>query len=637
MIRKKNSPSDSNSKNPDQSTKSAIELQGNSSSLRKLLSSHSSIYNALANPELDEGVRLSPQLSHSPKLSSRDFQNQSPDLQFSMTSWQSVSSGDIREDQPRAPAASGASVDPVSSPATFSSKRPTSSILSSISDDNDSQLEKGDSTILIPYPKRVIVFETDEEEDDDDDDDKTLNVSHIPKKISSTFPKFSFPSHTNPTAPPIPSGSYTFDATSISGQDSFIMPTMSVSDNSNLNAVSRRSKRRKSKSKSRSKSRLKEMTKLGKSCGTCDGVEVSVLLTSSYQNDASYLVATLEEDLSNQSKSTHLRSYLVDKDISDSDLLNIRHSDLIFLINDGSFAFVEKCLKVFQEAEDEDGCEDAFPKVSIINLITVNYFINLFDLINNLKPHQIWKASSLKATQLRSKLKEFIAGEIEEDDASTLNNTSASASLIKKSLSSSIASTSTTSKKPNYKQIEKRFKNELQYSSSSLENVDPLFISNKCTYINIMSSIFKNLQSTFDLDNYNYGRLWFLCSFSLGIGLGIGIANGATTIVGVSILGNESKMLSSPDFINFNTAPDINLAAGSATRNAWNVVYKIGEACKDFKDEILEDITKSSVFLELKNIANLSASYLYGLNILLLDNVKGGLEKVFGLFMYINY
>lgn len=637
MIRKKHSSSDLNLKNPDQPTKSAIELQGNSSSLRKLLSSHSSIYNALANPELDEGVRLSPQLSHSPKLSSRDFQNQLPDLQFSMTSWQSVSSGDTREDQPGAPAPSGAAVAPVSSPAAFSSKRPTSSILLSISDDNDSQLDKGDSTILIPYPKRVMVFETDEEEDVDEDDDKTLNVSHIPKKISSTFPKFPFPAHMN-SPPSIPLESYTFDATSISGQDSFIMPTMSVSDNNNPNAVSCRSKRRKLKLKLKLRHRLRNKTKLDTSYVTCDGFQVSVLLTSSYQSDASFLIATLEDDLSNQLKSMYLRSYLVDQDISDNDLSNIRHSDLVFLINDGSFAFVEMCLKVFQEAEGEDGCEDAFPKISIINLITVNYFINLFDLINNLKPHQIWKASSLKATQLRSKLKEFIAGEIEDgDDASTLNNTPASASLIKKSLSSSITSTSTNSKKPNYKQIEKRFKNELQYSSPSLENVDPLFISNKFTYLNIMSSIFKNLQSTFDLDNYNYGKLWFLCSFSLGIGLGVGIANGATTIVGVSILGNEGKMLNSPDFMNFNTAPDVSLAAGSATKNAWNVVYKIGETCKEFKDELLDEITKSSLFLELKNIANLSASYLYGLNILLLDNVKGGLEKVFGLFMYINY
>lgn len=585
--------------------------QSNPSPLRKLLSSHSSIYNALNNSELDATI-------HTPELmKSQKFQSPRnlPDLQFSITSWQSVDFGspastaggesDVEGGTdagvattavaPSAGAAAAGDGDGRSVNNTFGARSAfgaSPSILLSISDDISEQLEN--STIVIPYPKRVMVFETDEEEEEDEE--ATLNVStaYIPKKISSKFPINFAQTSTIPHSTPSVGGAQLYD----SKHDSFIMPRMSLSDN-------KLSKKEKKRCRNRIRNR--------KSRNFKDGGIVSILCTSSYHTETSQLVSALENNISYS-----LNHFNLDHILTNEDHSIIKNSDLIFIINDGSFIFVTQIHEIFQNVNSE-----CLPKLSIINLITVNYFINLFELINNLKPYQIWKTSSL--TKIHTKIKDFIELELNGDNEISKNLIeNGSFSLTEVNENSSIKK-----RRPNYKKIEKKFKNELQLSSSSIENIDPLFISNPNGYFNIMTSLMKSLQhKILELDS---NKIWLICSFTLGIGIGIGITNESSMLLG----NNDIKILESSYALPSGIIE--NSKSPAISEPVLKIVRNVGENVRIFGNEFFEEVTNTTTFHDFKNLASLSANYLYSLNLILLDNVKGGLEKVFGLFMYINY
>ncbi|ODV77184.1 uncharacterized protein CANTADRAFT_27111 [Suhomyces tanzawaensis NRRL Y-17324] len=484
-------------------------------SFKKLLNSHLSIYNALNNPDLDV----------SPNLSYQNTARFTPDLDplFLITSWQSVSNESF--DHSRVQSVNSYQSSRFQTPSPAANK--PASILS-ITTDEDAK----ESIVIVQSPKtvsNVMVFETDEEDVEEVEESK------------------------NPS--------------------SFIMPKMLLSDTH------------------RSYDSNFQITVIS-SC-------------SSYQNDSSHLVESIGRKLDNREIIIkHL--VLEGQGPTSSKALkkqynSVKNSSLVFIINDGSKVLVEFLSSFLKKYRKEEECEQNL-KLTIINVMTFNYFITLFDLINSIRPYQIWKTSSLKNEKLLDKLKDFVkvefsqseifhenfkqlfkknrefgmksnnfdlaksrisqarsnlnlAGtkfelanlsgariEIPETKVDYLNllNDDSICTMKPLNLSKSDALNPSTSiytnlistKKPDYKSIEKQIKSDLE---SSYQFNDPLKISS--SNIKLCYSIMKKIVSTKDQkfvsqDNKN---LWFILSFALGIGLGFGFTNVADSILGVGV------------------------------------------------------------------------------------------------------
>lgn len=190
------------------------------------------------------------------------------------------------------------------------------------------------------------------------------------------------------------------------------------------------------------------------------------------------------------------------KNFNHKNIDRIKSSNLIFVINDGSNKLVEFLSKIF-EGEDLTFSDS---KITIINMITVNYFTNLLDLINNFKPFQIWKTSSVNSGKLIKEFNEFINSEISHKSSPSETNSSIYSSLI-----------TTTNSGKNYKFLEKKFKNDLFVNSN---NVDPLQLKKFQIFNNILN---KSLND--DEPNESFNKLYMLASFTIGISLGFTLAN----------------------------------------------------------------------------------------------------------------
>ncbi|CAK7911964.1 hypothetical protein CAAN3_13S02102 [[Candida] anglica] len=585
---KKSTPNGIGAERPSTPGKSQI----GASSLRKLLSSHSSIYNALNNPDLDGPVSTSPDLIGSPRFS--------PDLQFSMTSWQSIG------DRNQATNRSG-------SPSVTAAKRPTTaSILSSVSSE-DSRIEPDDncdSTIVIPYPKKVMVFETDEEEDDDE----TLG-GPVHKKISPIVP----------ISPSIPNFKL--------NQDSFVMPRMTVSDNYTVKM------RKHSRSQKNSIRENEKQTSF---------LKIVVLSSSAYEVETVQLVDNLRKNVASYSHRLCFSQISLQKlplDVDDEE--HIRDSNLIFLVNDGSFVLVDCLSKIFPPGDNEtsSSLDDLLPKLTIINMITVNYFVNLFELINSLQPYQIWKISSLSNELLNKNIKEFVELELNgPENGKDSEQSSLSLTFLNSSRSRTVYSSLISSKRPDYKRIEKKFKTELQLSASNLNDVDPLSISAKCNYVNIVTSLVNSISPV--NNGVVSGKVWILCSFALGVGLGISIANGAATIIGLSVC----NTLSSPWILVQPKQPEqllpmtVGSVSGISSSPIIDSIKTLGDNIYISSTEVLRnfaavvsDTALPASLTDLHNLFTLSTEYLRSFNYTILECVSGGLEKVVGLITYINF
>lgn len=530
---------------PNSKFDSEVKQSITSSSLKKVLNSHLSIYNALTNPDLDV----------SPQLNSDAGGKYLPEIneQFSLTSWQSIgneSFNDLRN----------------------SKEKVSSSILSSVSDEEDKEKE---SAVIVPYPTRnkVMVFETDEE-DEDFDEDRTL---------SPNIQCFNLGENPN----------------------SFIMPKLTVSDNISNN--------------------------------TRYIFQISVLSSPNYGNhtEAYQLIKYLEKEFS--SPLIKFNHFIVNLKLLLFDEKIIRESNLVFVINDGSSIFVNYLCRIFGiDGIDSDGL-DNLPKLTIINMLTVNYFVNLFDLLNNLRPYQIWKTSSLKQDNLLKNLKTLIEIEFSPMKEEYLNKTlttrdkNLSLTLNNNFMYSSLV----PSKKPDYKSIERSFKSELQFSTN-IDNIDPLQLSSSFSSLKVFNSIIKKLfafnSGCASNENSNsYNRLWLICSFTIGIGIGVGIANGAAAILNFYLYNNYlSSELNSPQVFDSKQLADdtdftrtqINNSVAHFSNNLMDSLKKYANGLKELKcfDEILE----------LPSNLRLASSTV-------IDYFKGGLEKLTGFFLYSNH
>ncbi|KSA02035.1 uncharacterized protein AC631_02177 [Debaryomyces fabryi] len=516
-----------------------------SSSLKKVLNSHLSIYNALTNPDLDV----------SPQLNSDTGGKGLPEMseQFSITSWQSIGNESFND-------------------LKNSKEKVSSSILSSVSDEEDKEKE---SAVIVPYPTRnkVMVFETDEE-DEDIDEDRTLSPKmHL------------FNMGDNP--------------------NSFIMPKLTVSDNIS-------------------------------NASHCI-FQISVLSSPSENHTETYqLIKYLEKEFS--SHLIKFNHFIVNPKLLLFDEKIIRESNLVFVINDGSSIFVNYLCRIFGVADGIDSVSlDHLPKLTIINMLTVNYFINLFDLLNNLRPYQIWKTSSLKQDNLLKNLKTLIEIEFsplrEEYFNKTLTTRDKNLSLTinNKFMYSSLV----PSKKPDYKSIERSFKSELQVSTN-IDNIDPLQLSSSFSSLKVFNSIIKklfafNASCASNENSSNYNKLWLICSFTIGIGMGVGIANGAAAILNFYFYNNYlTSGLNSPQFLDSKQ-----LADGTDFTST-----QISNSIVDFSNNLMDSLGKYAI--DLKNlmcfneISELPSSLRLASSTVI-DYFKGGLEKLTGFFLYSNH
>jgi len=407
-----------------------------SASLRKLLTSHLSIYNALTNPELDMSPNMSPNLTLS---------RVTPDLRDPMMTfspWQSITN-DLENPHDLLGSYGKVADDFKDLRREFKSDFSlplvkTTSILSVTTD------EEGNSSSS-PKPN-VMVFETDEEDD--------------------------------------------FKGTS------FIMPRLYVSEN------------------------IPQVPK-----------PFLITILTSTNTDTTQFLYNIKQHLSY----IDIKHLILNE--RNNERIHMQSSELIFVINDGSSIFVDFLTSL-----------NSYPKLTIINLMTVNYFINLFNLINNLQPYQIWKTPSLKEAKLLDRIKNYV-----EIELSQIDQPEDSKDVIRKddldlkmltinslNMSRSLYSNLIPQTKSNYKDIEKQYKSDLQGSTSFS---DPLKISQNFSYIRILYSVLKkSLKKDVGIEKIstNGSQFWLVCSFTMGIGLGIGIATGAASLIGFYVYQNFS-------------------------------------------------------------------------------------------------
>lgn len=191
--------------------------------------------------------------------------------------------------------------------------------------------------------------------------------------------------------------------------------------------------------------------------------------------------------LKNCSRSEPNRSLIqIENPYSNHGSSELNTSHLLFLINDGSQSFV-KFLSKFNTKNT---------KLTIINITTVNYFTNLFDLISIMKPCQVWKTGSVLS--ISSKMRAFIDSEFDYH------------------YDELVVSVATSVQRNKYKSQEKQFKSELV---DSTEFIDPLNMSQSFSKLSLVGKIIKNLVYDFPID------IWLFAGFTFGIGLGISLSN----------------------------------------------------------------------------------------------------------------
>lgn len=201
-----------------------------------------------------------------------------------------------------------------------------------------------------------------------------------------------------------------------------------------------------------------------------------------------------------------------DVDICHIDLRHLTNAadaygaDLLFLLNDGLAEFVEFIRQV--------RCS---PKLTIINMMSVNYFVNLFDLIALMKPYQMWKALLLTHPELATKLLHFIDTEYSGHGHQLV--VALAPALVYHLL--------ITTSPQDYHQLEGQFKRDL---TSLTLAIDPLQLLGKLTTVRWLYHALRRMWAL-ELEMAPL-RWWMVASFTVGIGLGVGLALGAALVVG---------------------------------------------------------------------------------------------------------
>lgn len=479
----------------------------------KLLNSHLSIYDALTNPELDINIPLPP------LAAVESFATPPPPQNFplvvpipldnscaSFLSWQSVNF-------PSEPPQDSFKLWRRASPGSPSLML-TTSILSS-TDDNPSDAASrpvSESMVLLPsVEKAIMVFETDEEDGDDDDDDEDDDAG-LSTHIIASSPQFGDDDKT------LTSGTLRPKHVSVAQNQltSFIMPRMSLSETGSSYRLTVLSS-------------SNEMFRL----------EASALIN--------YIRRSVEPGIVQKLHISHL---VLAQPPFDFDLAAVRSSDLLFLVNDGSWVFSQFLANLVEPAHEH------YPKLTIFNIMTSNYFVNLLEIINLVTPHQILKALSLTSDATLLKVKIYLDSELSDHSHVTYNReyeTQKQRFNKHKPRSSKntqpMYSSLVPTKKVDYRRMERQICAEL-LMSLSYHDVDPLNLSSSLGHMKtLFDGVVKFFSSshkpdlTSDRNPFRENYLYFVCSFSIGIGVGVVVATGAVAALSSGVF---SKLLLRP-------------------------------------------------------------------------------------------
>ncbi|KAG7191684.1 uncharacterized protein KQ657_002820 [Scheffersomyces spartinae] len=398
-----------------------------------------------------------------------------------------------------------------------------------------------------PLTPHVMVFETDEEDGNDGEDLDVELVNHGDCGASTTT--------------------------------TFIMPKMLLSTNNSSN----------------------ESSNVNASKGVSNGRFNVVLVSLAYLEETAQLLKSLGVLKKANSKLNIYHINLMSWKHDDS---LVRKANMVILVNDGSPGFVYFLSQVFSPIHNNN----ILPKLTIINMMTTNYFVNLLDLIQFWKPYQMWKTTSLNSDRILACLEACITRELSAnatDDAADDDSIlfGSGNSNIPEATSVSICSSmvysqglqlsksSPPSSKPNYKHLEHQMKSEMITCS---HYSDPLQLSSKvqlvCSLLGKLSAEYSNEKSIINDDDNNDddNSLWMIYSFTVGMGLGIGLATSAATILGYLLSDPKGTITESPVTIgttekppsSTNTNPILDIPVlrellGFFTNSNWNYWFQM--------------------------------------------------------------
>lgn len=458
---------------------------------RKRLSSHLSVYNVLTNPDLDQSVSIAPVPLRNDNFISLSLTPLVPSYEFPVIDRYSPTPAWQAFNLPTDSFQDSARLFRLNSSFTCASPRPSSASILSNSTDEDFP---SDSLVMVPSASKlkVLVFETDEEDNDvaDEIQDAHLRLNSSPKiGLTDCFDDDAETLTSNTQAHSLP--------VYLSEQNmhrSFIMPKMSLSQDSFKFQLTI----------------LSSNTELAKS-------------------ESRDFVAMIENF--NNSRSCDIRLHVSHLALSKPplrlDLSLVYDSDCLFLLNDGLLVLGETMTAVAKELPQ--GKELA--KVTVINILTSNYFCNLFHIINGVLPFQIWRTSTLKSNELSAKVKAFVEAEMAVPKKSiqqkTCNKTTKKRqSLPHKEIPHNMCLYNTDKGKDSseaesdYKSLEVRFQNELA-ASSALIHTDPLNISSSLSHLRVFLGRIPKSRPFGGDDPRSIRRFIVLCGFSVGIGVGV--------------------------------------------------------------------------------------------------------------------
>lgn len=496
-------------------------------SLGKLLDPHSSIYNALTNPELD--FRMSP------KLAAETYLPGPLDMADSLLQWQSVHLPSNSKNLSFSVLNRGSGVN-----SPFSVQRPTlaspasvhrpalASILSNTS-------EEEESMVLVPSPGKgsaVMVFETDEESDEEDPRFPDYNRRHnsCPMAAFGNASLASTGDETHPKRGSLP----------LHLSLSFIMPKISLSD-------------------TQQKHRLTILTSSEKST----------------RAQSALLIGSLKKGFKAHLLRLQITHLVLSAAPLKLDMSILKSSDLVFVVNDGATVLSEVLSSTVQTLKDGD-----LPPLTVINVITTNYFTSLADIISAWRPYQIWKAPSLTNRAFLLRMRAFVDDALfdssggryaEELEAKKRKFHNGRSPTIDPEASDSDAMNASNSmydslvrpSRPDYKVIERLIRSELQMSHS-FSDTDPLRLSSDTNayiqlfrLIKVLLGFLAELSSDRELQIQRKAKIdsllswvsslvpsrniWLICSFSMGLGVGITVASGAATVFAVQFYDTARK------------------------------------------------------------------------------------------------
>lgn len=569
--------------------------------LRKLLSSHHSVYNVLINPELDQpgpetaspgpsrlpelaasarssGISPSPPPSSALELSATIGDRYSP-----IQPWQTLNlAPDTLQEFAR--------LFRLNSPFSCPSPRPASaSILSNSTDDE----MPSESLVMVPSVSKlkVLVFETDEEDNDLVDEDNGDELRLVPS-ASAAVPEFDDDDETltsnnhAKSMPPFLNSQNTYQL--------FVMPKMSLSQD-------------------------------------CIKFQLTILSSNNQLmiQECHSLITMIEDAV--QSPNSSARLHVSHLALSQAPLkveLGLMHnSHSLFLVNDGLLVLSEAMTAVARSIPK--GADVA--KVSVINILTTNYFINLFEIINSVTPHQIWKTSTLKTEKLFSKIKSFIESEMASVKKTTKEQKRKKAKKGKKKPLSKLIPIEGVVESQTYQTLKNSLQDELA-ALLTLDHVDPLNLSSSLGHVRlIVNSISKSLAFGSSKDFTSLKRMVIVCGFSVGIGVGI-LLTANEIVKFVSEQYHKFKVLT----FTLDAVPEklveISIYPSEFSSVLVTEKFKVAteyfmEGLDDVYDYYIKDSLVGDFVLSLGRVVNVLTSDMRSFSSLLVASVHGGYDK----------